>query len=478
MGAGERREHGVIGLRISFDLGRYHATPWGANVNEGAVEWPPSPWRVMRALYSAGRTYAENRPDVEELDEVLERLMAAGPPHYGLPPSIEASTRHFVPTAKGDRTALLVDGFRRLGSSAELVIGWPGVELTERQREVLARASAAVGHLGRSESVCTARLDDVDPAEMSTRPLTATDRDPSLTVTRLLCPEENAPVSTLAVSVTELRAERRAAPAATRFRSFAIDSPITSQPALADAAFLPPDLATFRLAGGDRPGLSELIRMTATLRTETQRAFGRLREHGASLTLSGHDDDGRPRRDQHQHAHWLAWSDPGSSRVDRLGVWAPEGLSEDEVQALAAVRRLKAHGIDALRVGLTALGSTEDLELPPLIAHGATRWRSVTPVILGRHPKRRGGIMRDTPEEQIVRELEHRGFGEPRAVARLGRAWHEFRQQRPGQDRFTVRPALGFTIDLAQPARGPLVLGALAHFGLGLFAPVLGVGGR
>ncbi len=40
----------MIVLELRFPAGRFHATPWGRHVNEGAVEWPPSPWRLMRAL--------------------------------------------------------------------------------------------------------------------------------------------------------------------------------------------------------------------------------------------------------------------------------------------------------------------------------------------------------------------------------------------------------------------------------------------
>ena len=43
-------------LSIRFPAGRYHATPWGHHVNEGLIEWPPSPWRLLRALLSVGYT--------------------------------------------------------------------------------------------------------------------------------------------------------------------------------------------------------------------------------------------------------------------------------------------------------------------------------------------------------------------------------------------------------------------------------------
>ena len=41
-------------LVFRFPAGHYHATPWGNHVNEGLIEWPPSPWRVVRALLATG----------------------------------------------------------------------------------------------------------------------------------------------------------------------------------------------------------------------------------------------------------------------------------------------------------------------------------------------------------------------------------------------------------------------------------------
>ena len=40
----------MLAIRFLFPAGRYHATPWGRHVNEADVEWPPSPWRLLRAL--------------------------------------------------------------------------------------------------------------------------------------------------------------------------------------------------------------------------------------------------------------------------------------------------------------------------------------------------------------------------------------------------------------------------------------------
>ena|GEM_PF-6598726 len=37
----------MLALAFTFPGGRYHATLWNRHVNE---EWPPSPWRILRAL--------------------------------------------------------------------------------------------------------------------------------------------------------------------------------------------------------------------------------------------------------------------------------------------------------------------------------------------------------------------------------------------------------------------------------------------
>ncbi len=53
----------MIVLELTFPAGRYHATPWGRHVNEGAIEWPPSPWRIVRALMATWYLKAREIPE-------------------------------------------------------------------------------------------------------------------------------------------------------------------------------------------------------------------------------------------------------------------------------------------------------------------------------------------------------------------------------------------------------------------------------
>ena len=94
-------------LELRFPAGRYHATPWGRHVNEGAVELPPSPWRIVRALIATW--YLKARRD-EEISESTVRALAdallSQPPVFRLPRATTAHTRHFMPTKGGDKTKI------------------------------------------------------------------------------------------------------------------------------------------------------------------------------------------------------------------------------------------------------------------------------------------------------------------------------------------------------------------------------------
>ena len=93
--------------------------------------------------------------------------------------------------------------------------------------------------------------------------------------------------------------------------------------------------------------------------------------------------------------------------------------------------------------------------------------------------------MADAPEEQIARALERRGF--PRRRSRCGSSAARVAHRLGGQARLDafrrariderhgprcrqrIPPVVGATIRFDRPVEGPVVLGRLAHFGLGRF---------
>lgn len=467
-----------VRLRVTFDLGRYHATPWGAHVNDGEVEWPPSPWRLVRALLAVSRTHVELAALRPAIDRGLQALIDAPPPSYVLPPSRASHTRHFVPSRKWLPTTpkemkLLLDGFRVLDANVALEAWWRA-DLEPDELVALGETARRLAYLGRSESLCTATLQAAAaPASYHAVPLSQTTEPGAGELRELLCFETGATLEeTAGVSVSQLRRERRRAPALTRHVSYLISEPLDPAPARrAPRGAARPTLARLRIVGADRPGLHEAIVVAEVARRALQSIYGRADQNATSTVFSGRDGD-RMRTDQHAHAHYLLTSDPGSVRVDHLTVWAPEGFGPHEVAALAQLTELRDARAwpQPLRIALTALGTPDTIALPDLCAHTHC-WRTLTPIVLTRHAKRRAGQTVDGPAQQIARELELRGLPRARRITRLDGAWHEFRAQRPTGRRASPAALVGARIELAAPTRGPIALGALAHFGLGLLVP-------
>jgi len=419
---------------------------FGRNVNDGDPEWPPSPWRVLRALVATARTHADLEGVRGDVDRALTALLAATPPRYRLPAALAAHSRHYFPLAARDKTGLVLDGFHAVAVDDPLEV-WFDVELDEAERAALAAVAERIPYLGRSESLCRAELATGTPTEWHAEPegeLAQHVADGDLV--DLLCPEPGAPVSVLEADVGALRKARLRRPAGTRMTGYRVRRPAVSEPTATAAAR--PTTLIFRVDSPSRPGLTEAVTVADALRAAAQSRFGRGVNGVSSPVLSGRDETGR-RRDGHRHAHYLAWSDARSPRIDLLAVWAPEGLGASELSALAEITQLRSHLLpDPLELGLAAMGSRDTLRLPQLFGP-APAWETVTPFALVRHPKRRRDRLVDGPEDQVRRELALRGLPEPAKVELVKGAWHEFRRARASKSALRAPAAFGVRLRFA-----------------------------
>lgn len=148
----------MFALSFRFPAGRYHATPWGRNVNEADVAWPPEPWRLLRALIA---TYWRKGDYTRYSEDDLARLidaLAESLPEFSLPEgAIHAHTRHYMPIAglaKDGRpkTTLVFDAFLRLPDDATMVACWSNVTLDANSFALAEDLARAIGYLGRAES--------------------------------------------------------------------------------------------------------------------------------------------------------------------------------------------------------------------------------------------------------------------------------------------------------------------------------------
>ena len=84
-----------VALAFSFPAGSYHGSPWHVAANAGESEWPPSPWRIVRALLATWHTRCPEL-DEGEVGSVIE-LLTGELPEYWVPTASPSQTRHYMP---------------------------------------------------------------------------------------------------------------------------------------------------------------------------------------------------------------------------------------------------------------------------------------------------------------------------------------------------------------------------------------------
>lgn len=499
-------------LLFRFPGRRYHATPWGHHVNEGLIEWPPSPWRLLRALLATGYASlgwpADGPPG--QARELIEKL-ATVLPLYRLPAAAGAHSRHYMPMARFkngvEEKTLVFDTWAQVGDG-ELAVTWD-VQLTQAETTLLADLADRMGYLGRSESWVSARIatlhealpagTDCLPCEGVARPGPGWEQIPLLAA-------QPAPVyaawrsEQLAVKLADLPA-----PTAGKRTSWKI-----AQARAKVEVPYPPDLIAclqyttddLRKHGWSQPPGSRRVfywRAPDALESRTLPQAERLHAQLVAVlkgnhnpALTGCDEARRPLRQPHVHAHILPLDLDGDGHLEHILIWAPMGLDAEAQSAVRAVRSTYTKGgVGPLRLALVGSGSLRDLAeqlssrpggrvLLSLLGHpqGATVWRSLTPFVPPRHLKPRG---RHTLHGQVVAELASRGLPAPSAVLGIDpraseqalRMRHFIRNRRLGP---SAPIDCGFALELRfeREVQGPISLGYGSHYGLGLFAAQVG----
>ena len=498
----------MLYLAFEFPARRYHATPWGHHVNEGLVEWPPSPWRIIRALLSTGYTKLGWQQVPDEMRQLVEAL-TAHEPTYRLPPATLGHTRHYMPVKgwkKGvQATSLVIDAFAR--PEGALGIEWPA-DITLAQRDLLARLLDRLGYLGRAESRVKARL--VSEAELPQgMPVSTQHRESDDEPVRLLAPVasteyeawrqgvSDAPADLLAalhVETSALQQNGWSAPPGSRELVYWRPAHALSPASARDVSHIAPaahaDAALFALATDSKrdvlPLMQRALPTMALFRRALLSKVGDEQLRGRCPELTGKDEQGEPLQGEHRHAHFIPLSLEARNRgrIDHVLVYAPMGFREIAQPALRRLRKTWAKGIDDIAVTLVGIGSRESfLEVGgnaiPELASSAT-WVSQTPFIPPRFLKADG---KDSLEGQVRAELRRRGLPDlatapmvtfPTDENEAGRQarWfrHFARMRREGGA--PAPPGLfHLTLTLQSAVSGPLCLGWGCHFGLGLYVP-------
>ncbi len=410
-------------MLFHFPGGRYHATPWGHHVNEGLVEWPPSPWRLLRAFIATAFTKLQ-APDPLPPEHILRRLvmaLAESLPAYHISQALGTHTRHYMPLGvidKGrDKTTLVLDACA-IVDDTPLVLQWP-TELDADCTAYLGALLQHMGYLGRAESWVEGRLlvdDKPLPAYVSGEgsavipheegmakgpgweqiallaPLAPVayvqwlgenkiEPDPGPATGRKKKPAKNSAkkdaslpddiFDCLTRDTAWLQARGWSQPPGSRKALYwrRIDSLVTSMPVRPRAVYShasSAEAALLALASDTRQG--EVLPMLYRALPQAEilhKTLVRLAGGGQRVdcpAITGTDAEGKPLIG-HQHLHILPLCLDGKERLDHFLLWAPMGLDTEAQRTLLRLRHTWSKGQDKdIFVTLAGLGTLASMQ--------------------------------------------------------------------------------------------------------------------
>jgi CRISPR-associated protein Csb2 len=514
-----------------FPLGRFHATRW----NQGAFgdpygEWPPSPWRLLRALTARWFQYAremgeskESEPQKREalLQPLLQALADTLPAFY-LPPlswrgpmlkqyqptSLDTQfkyRKHPVTTKdvldysyKEVTTTLNADQYRAVPPDESLLWCWETLELADIHETLLDRLLERTLYFGRAESFSRLRRLVELPIGKGIN-CRLGERDSGAMVP-VLVPMTGLPLrfSVLLAATGDKELAGQSIPQGTAWHY----ASIPPRPALAapinDRTIQRTETNCLQFALGGRvfPPLRHWVNITSRFRGRVIRCWieanapearGRYdlltpEQKDCLALITGKDRNGEPLRG-HRHAYLLLLPDESGSPT-RLIVSRTTLFRHDEIAAFQdATENTIAWEDGAPEWLLRVVPLPQETPVPIGLHDQSKVWESVTPFVLPAERRRFRKNGRERPGESVEKLLvkllrtESKPLPNNIVILEGGRdaPWvklHETRNRRmlKADNRTSwARPAFRVRIEFSEPVAGPLVLGDSCHFGLGLF---------
>lgn len=494
-------------IEVELLSGRYHAHIWGkSQFGMAGAEWPPSAWRLLRAVAAAWFA-AQPRPSSEqERDDLLEALGRTSPPEIWLPKTSFHEIRYYQPVRKDAADRALHHDFFAVPQGGRFWFKFD-VCLSESQRTMLATLLGSLRYFGRAESRARLRLSDRTEPPAGVHRAVPRGRGAAtadVTYCAVLCPAHDFRASDLwrvrsraggvtgtaypAHLVDVLLHNKMPLPDGARWIEYAVPRAVLVREIrpTAPPRRINPDIPVaeirFRL---NRRIPIPLRLLVAVARAFRDAAVSRHRNLTGtdSLTLSGREADGGIARG-HKHAFYLPRLSFGRLTVDTITVRIPTGrLTGAEMEALLGVGRIR---IDDSLYPITVV--PEEIVAQIDYAVLATSWRSVTPFVPPLRWRHAGGTDVD---DQVARLAERVCGHRPASVRRLqvpgapGNACTLLAHQYFGaedspQRRWRLTTRVGFWLELAfdQPVALSIPLGADPHFGAGQLEPSASGAGR
>jgi CRISPR-associated protein Csb2 len=429
---------------------------------------------------------------------LLDKL--ADPPVYYLPRATAGNSRHLLgvgETERGSSKPEIVDSFvfceQDTSPPVCAFVVWPQAALTQFEQGLLARLCVRLGALLTADPNCKVALCDslrpgANTALVEIAPPVDRREGSGPVVRRLAVARDLRGQTLLGILLQDAwfpGAQNASRPAGAVWVEYRLppDFLLVREQYEArerEPLAFGPILFRFAIEGStradQRPSITDSVILAEVMRRAVISRYSDLHGGTATTRLAGKDPAGVGKRTGHDHPFYLPVAADDDPRIIALDVWLPGGCTHAEYRAVTSVRRLISRDWRFGEIRLHFVGPVS----PPT----GKVWETVTPVVLDRFPKLRGSgpakDLIDSPASQLRSMLDRRlscsctvtvwpdeqpvRFGTSTAIGQ-----RSFQRRRSG-DR-PVYPTCSATLAFDEAVDGPIVLGRLAHFGLGQFRP-------
>lgn len=455
----------MITIKIKFESNRYSATPWENNVNENIPEWPPSIYRLYRAMIDSWirRTdYSE-----EQVARVFS-ILTETTPCYKIPEYTSSYTVSFMNTKTSTNIALsesslIYNPFIYVNGPLYIVYN---IDIDEESRAILNKILNGINFLGRSESWVSMSLTDEE-------------------VKCNFMPSENGsfyvPVSTK-VDINWLKDMEQ-------LTSSTVKSNLPRTMAIVRYDFTGPIDSGKRIRNHEESHLKSVIYELNSVYLPSiydtliisDKIHKLLISKGIKLyghnfeKFSGRKNDGTVLKG-HRHIYILPLDLDKDGKIDHVLLKGNENLNADEIRVIESIHALY---MEKRKIQLTPVGYYSDNNY--LRNFPQTRyWISATPVVFSRHYKKNKGTFYQWMYNELVKELKFHGMLSGNIelekvevieyVKRNSRKYYWLNYRRSRKDE-PENGAYGFKLIFKNEISGPFAIGTNAHYGLGLFMP-------
>jgi CRISPR-associated protein Csb2 len=494
-------------IEVQLLSGRYHAHVWGeSQFGMAGPEWPPSPWRLLRALAAAWFCTHPRASLESNRGRLLETLGRAGSPELWLPRTSFQELRYYQPVRLGASDRVLHHDHFAVPEGGRFCFRF-AVGLDDDQCALLDSLLARIRYFGRSESrVLVRRIaadGDVPHGVYRVLARNHAESRPDIIYRRVLGTtidframhlwsaqdgeQEGTAGGHPPHLVDALLSKKRPLPLGAQWIEYAVPAqalvheirphaPVPEAVAAIQVAEI-----RFRLSRRIPIPLRQLVAVARAFREAAVHSHRRISPAYHSRTLTGRESDDTVARGN-DHAYYLPRLRITEPTIDELVVRIPTTtLTRAEVDAMLSVHRIRT-GDGKYAITVVA-EKVEPLIDPPT---PAKRWRSTTPFLPPLRHRR--GRDRTSVEEQAARCAERCCGRRPIRVDRVagpGTAGsttsllaHEYgpnNQNRRGRSwRLTRRAGSWLELTFDEPVTLDVSIGADAHFGAGQFSSVVG----